>query len=912
MLGDARTGRSGALIVVGEPGVGKTILLEHARRMADGFSVLAGRGTEFEYHLPFAGLSEVVRLLLSHLSEIPEPQAAALAGALALGPPVATDRFTTYAGVLSLLAAGAARTPLLVVVDDAHWLDHASAEALLFAARRMEAEGVVLLFAAREGEGDVLETSGLPVLRLVGLEEEDSRALLEARAEVPVAPEVAQALHRATGGNPLALVELASTLSPEQLAGTHHLDEPFPLGPGLEPAFRRRVARLPGVTRRALLVTAAASPAAGAVLGPAMERLGSALEALAPAEEAGLVFVRRGEIAFRHPLIRSACYYAAPAAERRATHRALADSLVGDEHLEARAWHLAMAAVGLDDQVAMELQLAGDRAAEREAHAEAGAAYERAARLSTHREHAARRLLAAGGHFRLVGALDRAVDLLKDALGVADDPLLQADINELRARIETWRGNPMDAFELLVAEAERVLTLDRERAVRLLAEAATAAHLFAPLRGLAASSRAVELGPENPLALSALSSILLNFRREAEARPMILAVQPFFEQLDPLVGHEGIAIQAFALAFLEEYARARRLVERVVSNARRRAVPGVLPLPLAVLCWIDYWLGRWPEAYAEGTEAVRLAEDTGQSVEIILYFLCPLEAAMGREEECRSHAALALERAARSGNPVVWIRAALGKLELGLGRFDEAVREFEEVERLCSSFSVRPTSEWAADAAEARVRAGRADEAVPGLKALERWAGESGHAGGMAGAARVRLLLAEDDELDWRFGEAMSWHARTPTPFERARMELCYGERLRRARRLTKAREHLARALDSFERLGAGPWAAQAHRELRAAGAPAPLPKATTPLIRLTPQELQVAEVVAAGATNKEAAAFLFLSPKTVGFHLGNVYRKLGIRSRAELAALLARSLRSLSATNVKATIQQRAGARIL
>ena len=465
-------GRSGCLLIAGEAGAGKTALLAYARARAGSVRSLVAAGFEAERELPYAGLSLLVRPVQRRLDVVPEVQKAALEAALALGPPVAADRFAAYGGVLSLLAAAVEEEPLLVIVDDAQWLDAASLEALLFTARRLLDEGIGMVFAARDDERSAEQFAGLPRLELHGLAEEDVAALVERRAGIRPSADVARRVHRATGGNPLAVGELACALSRAQLEGSTPLDDPLPVGADVQRAVGRRLLALPVETRRALLY-AAAEPMNGpdmlerALNDPALA------SSLAPAESAGLIVVRPDAVEFRHPLFRSVAYQLADAPERRAAHAALAKTFEPEASRARRAWHLARATTGLDETVARELEAVGQSARDRGAPESAGRTLGTAARLTPSRELRIRRRLEAAQAFAMAARLDPARRLLDEALAEApDDPCLRADVQRLRARLETMTGGSQHVHEMLVGEAERVARYDADRAASLLSDAA--------------------------------------------------------------------------------------------------------------------------------------------------------------------------------------------------------------------------------------------------------------------------------------------------------------------------------------------------------------------------------------------------------------------------------------------------------
>jgi DNA-binding CsgD family transcriptional regulator len=874
LLDAARGGASAALMIRGDPGIGKSALLQAAVRRADGMRVVRARGVESESELTFAGLADLLAPLLDRLDGLPPAQSAALAGALALGPPAAPDRFAVYAATLSLLADCA---PLLAIVDDAAWIDPATREALLFVARRLQQEGIVVLFAARTAIAD------LPELVLGGLDREAATALLRA------APEVAARLVEATGGNPLALLELSALLTEAQRAGREPIEDPPPVGSNVERAFSRELDALPEPTRRALLVAAACESGAGADIVAALEQLALGPEALEPAERAGVIAFDGAQVQFRHPLLRSVAYRALAAPERRAAHRALAQALGG----ERRAWHLAAAAVAPDEAVAAELQEAAAAARRRGGPAAAVRAAERAAALTPDPERRARRLLEAAEDHARIGPPERADALLDAALEHAVEPLLRADLMHLRGRLAARTGATADAADLLVAEASKVAARDAVRAATMMLSAvqpcfqaglnatgldiAERANVLAGAAGLPPMPGGIPLG---------MARLLTGDRERAE--PLLVQAAEWLEQAeDPWALGPVLAFgvgQAFC--WLEDYDRARGLLQGGIEQARAWSAPALLPYGLLSLSELEFRTGAWASAYAAAGEAADLARETGQFSDegYALAHLARVQAALGREGACRACAARSLERIEQGGAEInrTLVGSVLGFLELGLGRAEAALGPLEEVATFLDALPPGDPNalQWAPDLVEAYVRVGRAEDAA-GTLARQLAHGRGGWA--RATGERCHGLLAADEEFDLPFRRALELH---DTPFETARTELCYGERLRRAGRRTEARAQLHAALERFDRLGAKPWAERARTELRASGAHVRrgAPGATE---QLTPQELQVALTVARGATNREAAAALFLSPKTIEFHLRNIYRKLGVRSRTELVARL-------------------------
>jgi DNA-binding CsgD family transcriptional regulator len=880
LLADAREGRSGVLALVGEAGIGKTALLDYAAERAEGMLVLRARGVEPEAEIPFAGLAELLRPALPALDAIPPPQAAALAGALALAPPSAQDRFAVGAATLSLVSACAEQQPLLLLVDDAHLLDGSSAEALLFAARRLLADPIALVLSVREGERSLVDGSDLRTLRLGGLARAEASQLL---AALDVKGNVVDRLYATTAGNPLALIELASEADrvAELPAGG-----PVPISTSISAAFLRRYRQLSEATRRLLLLVAAGTSDDIAVLARAAAALGLELAGLDEAVEHELVSVGGGRVEFRHPLARSAVYADAGAAERRDAHTALAAALP-DRDVDRRAWHLAAASVGPNAEAAAALAAAGARAAGRSAYAAAASVYEHAARLCPAEDERARLVVAAAEAAWLAGDSDRTLRLLDEASGPA--------ATYLRGQVAMSRGPVEEGYRLMVSAAEQAD--DSEEAVVRYAHAVRACFYSGDAAAMkSAVQRAVELAQEGASARATfLSQMALAVASVAsgDGHAGIAAARravEILERSDELNDDPWLlGWAALGPLWLREAETGRNLLDRAFEEARTRAALGVLPGLLHLLARDQATTDAWLAAQASYEEAIRLSQETGQFVELAASVagLAWLEARQGRERACRAHAAEARRRCAELGLGLyaVWVEQALGDLELALGRPEEAIECYAAQRAQMDALGFADVDiSPAPELVEAYLRVGRRDDAAAEAEAYERMATAKGQPWALARAARCRGLLAADVELDAHFEAALEQHARTPDVFETARTQLAYGGRLRRARQRVRAREHLRVAYDAFDRLGAATWAETASAELAATGETARRRDATT-LDELTPQELQIALLLAEGKTTREAAAAVFLSPKTVEYHLRHVYRKLGIRSREELAA---------------------------
>jgi DNA-binding CsgD family transcriptional regulator len=885
VLAAARRGEPAALLLHGEPGVGKTALLRAATARADDLRVLSATGIEAESELAFAGLTELLGPVAAHRTTLPGVQAAALEGALGLSDATVGDPLTVFAAALALIGLVAAQAPVLIVVDDAQWLDGSTLDALRFVAKRLGACRAALLLATREE----LDPAGWPraaILTVRGLERDPALALL---GEEGMTPEVRERLVTATAGNPLALWEMPAQLTDAQRSGREPLADPLPAGASLERVYRGRVSALPAGTREALLMVAATHADALPPVAAALRARGIDVDTLAPAEAAGLVERRDDRVVFSHPLVRSAVYWGAPLPARRAAHAALA------EHAEAesRAWHLAAAATAADEHVAAALEDAARAAERRGALAAATEAFERAGRLSPAGARVRRRSEGARTAV-LAGRLDVARHTLDDLLTEPHDAAVHADLELMRATVMLLGGEPLAAYELLVGEAGRIEPHDRPRAAALLSAAGIALLIGGHVRDLrAVAERARGLaGPSADLVPTVLLAEALAAAGDVEeARALLLGRE---EELLAFGAHPGpvqelVVVAAFALALLEEWPRAERLLDGLISGARRAGAVRALAFPLAVSAGLDVRRGHWGRARRKGREALPIAEETspGFALTYAIATLAYLDAAQGRERSCRELASRLERVGAKFELAAAWAFSATttGLLELGLGRIDAAVAHLEQAVAHLAAWGLEHPGFLPAEAylIEALVRARRVPEARARQSALEERAQRAGGWWPRGSVAHGRGLLAQED-FERHFREARDCYGELPSPFDVARTELAWGERLRRERRRTEARAQLTAALAGFDRLGARPWAARARAELAAAegGRTRAAAAHEQPL---THKEGEVADLVAAGATNREAAAALFLSPRTVEHHLRQVYRKLGVRSRTELAA---------------------------
>lgn len=928
LVEQAREGRGAACCVEGTPGVGKSALLDELARRVDSVLVLRATGVESELDLPFAGLAELLAPLLPGAEALPPAQRAALRGALALDAPAGAERALVLQAVVGLLAAAAERQPLALLVDDVQWLDAPSQEAIAFAARRAERLPVALI-AVRSLRGQPFEPwPGVPRIPLGGLDRDDALALARAGG---LAPAVAEALVDAVGGNALALVEAPAQLSAAQRDGTAALPDPLPAGERLQRTYATRIAALPPATRDALLLAAASDTGATAPLAAALGALrggGELATALAPAEDAGLVALDGATIRFAHPLVRSGVYHAATPSARRAAHQALAAS--GGER--ERTWHLAVAATAPDEELAAALEALAHDAGGRGAPATAAAVFERAAQLSPDAGRAAARTIAAAAAATIASRPTRARALLDALLLRVDDPLVRADAQFVRGAAMLQDGRPMAAYAMLEEEAEQVAALDPTRAALLLTQASVALMSYGGMERLAElAARARALAPDwvelAPAVLQA--EALWGLGERAQAEELLRSCGPALAAADPVgAGHEVLSVAALCMIYMEDYDAADRLLARLVGAARTRGAVSALALPVAVQGALAIRRGAFGDAAACAAEALALAEDglEGFVLALALTTSAFVEAHRGERAACERHARRVLEISARLELTATLATGeqALGMLELGAGATERAIVHLERAREHTARFGARdPTFMYTTgDLVDAYVRDGRDRDAALLVAELEAAAEQTGGAWSAAAAARGRALLDDESAIDEHLATALAAHRRVAAPFELARTQLSVGERLRRVRRRADARELLAAAHNAFAALGTTPWAERAARELAAAGAPrsgvawaardtthlpaaadgtAPAPgsaarpadggpladtgaEAAPPTEPLTARELAVCELVAGGATNREAAAALFLSPRTVEHHLRQAYRKLDVRSRTELA----------------------------
>ena len=889
LLADARSDRGGVLVLRGEAGVGKSALLRHAQDAAEGMTVLRATGIEGESELPYAALHQILRPLLERIDRLPAPQAAAIRAAFALSGESVQERFRVSLGVLGLLSDAAAEHPLLCVIDDAQWLDRASADALLFVARRLEVEPVALLFAAREGDARAFAAPGLRDHCVAALDASDARSLLADQLGTTVAAEAVEWIVRNANGNPLALLELPAALTPAQLTGREPLRAQLAAATSVEQVYLDRVNGLSPTARTLLLLAAAEETGERAILARAAESLQLDITELAAAESEGLVGVDATRVVFHHPLVRSAVYRGAGFADREHAHAALAAVLSAPDEADRRAWHRAAATVGPDEEVALELEQTADRARLRSGYAAAASALERAAELTADHDARAGRLVAAVTAAWHAGDPVRATALADRATPIVEDPALRAELEHVRGDIEHRRGRLQAAGAILLAGAESAAGVDSGKALEMLFDAASCGMQSGDYALVGeAGRRAADLPRRDDEREHFLADLLVGvgslwLGQTTAQLPLVLNVIERAHALDEPRLLTGAAMGASTVG--DEASEAAFLL-RAVGLARRSGAVDTVSLTLLSTAVAGVLGGRFTVA-AEADEGLRLAREArltgvaGLQLAIIAWFA----AVRAEDERARTAAADAVESAAATGNALtnsiaVW---ALALLDLSGGRPEKAITRLAELAAapigVAHPLIVLMASP---DLVEACVRAGRDDQAAAAHAVLDAFAQPAAPPWARALSARCGALLSDDAGAESRFQEALNLHSEMTRPFDQARTRLLYGEFLRRSRRRQDAREHLRAAFATFEQLRATAWAHRASAELRATGETARM-RNPSAAAQLTPQELQIARLVGEGASNKEVAAQLFLSPRTVEYHLRKVFQKLDIASRAEL-----------------------------
>jgi DNA-binding CsgD family transcriptional regulator len=881
-----RAGQSRALVVRGDPGVGKTVLLDYMAGRARGCRVARVVGAQTEMELAFAGLHQLCAPILNRPEHLPVPQREALRTAFGLsaGPP--PDRFMVGLAVLSLLSEVAGEEPLICLIDDEQWLDHASAQALGFVARRLAADPVGMVFAAREPGP---ELAGLPELGVGGLSEGDARVLLDSALAGPIDARIRDQIVAETQGNPLALLELPRGLTPAELAGGFGLPGAAPLSGRIEESFLRQLEALPADARRLLLVAAAEPYGDLPLVWRAAERLGIPVQAAAPALEAGLVeFGTR--VRFRHPLLRSASYRAASVADRQAVHGALAEATDAEVAPERRAWHRAKAAAGPDEEVAAELERSAGRAQARGGLAAAAAFLERSVLLSIDPARRAERALAAAQANLQAGGFGKALDLLAAAEAGPLDEVQSAQADLLRGEIVFASGMGSDAPPLLLKAAKRLEPLDAGLARETYLTAWMAALFAGRLAGAgdllevsrAARALPAPADPPHPadVVLAGLAMVVTD--GPAAAAPTLRTAISAFNHAGMTMAEElrwGWFAEAAASALWDDDAW-RAMLTRQVRLARDAGALHQLPIMLAALGTAVAWTGDFAAADALVAEADAVCEATGSRAAPFTAMM--LASLRGHQPEAAPliEATIAEATTGGQGIAVAYAHWAAAILANGLGRYVDALVAATQASEDTSTLYI---SMWALpELIEAASGSGNANLGPGALERLAQFTRAGGTDFGLGVEARSRALLSEGETAESLYREAIDRLGRTKLRPELARAHLLYGEWLRRENRRTDARGQLRTAHDMLAAIGMDAFAERARHELLATGETVRNRAAGT-VSALSAQEEHIARLAVAGHTNAEIGAQLFISARTVEWHLRKIFAKLSIASRREL-----------------------------
>ena len=885
----ARGGSAGTLIVRGEPGVGKSALLDELVAESDDATVLRTQGLEAAAPLAFAALHRLLRPVTRLRGGLPEPQARALRVAFGEEEGDSVELFLVGVATLAILTAAAEENPVLCVLDDAHWLDAATAEALLFCAHRLGADRVALVFAARDGAWGTFDPQGLDELVVTGLDPDASRTLLQARLGAAAGAEVLERIVAETRGNPLALLELPAELTRDQLSGVDPLPSQLHLTSRVEQLFLDRSRRLPPTVQTMLLLAAADDSGEPDVVRRAAAALGLVDVDLQAALDSGLLVDSATSLSLRHPLVRSAIYQAATETRRRQVHRALAEALSDHGDPDREAWHRASAAEGPDPEVVGALELAGTRAQRRGGHAAALAAYERAAELCDDPAKRAELTFAAARSAWACGRAGQAKALLSRAREATNDPLLLADVARLRGHIEVNLGSASEAHRIFVEAAQAVAPLDPARALDI-GVAAGVMRTFGADSGTplpVTDALVVPVAGDPPRTLC-LRHLLVAMTQVAEGdwSAATAALDRALELGERVDDRDVLWNLANAALQLGADRAQQRFYGYALSRAREAGAVTAVVYCLQRLCFGQYLAGDLVAVRSSAEEAISLGQGIGQPAMTAppIAWLAVLAALQNRDEH--DHHLARLEELVAAyplgilADPVHDLtRWAKGLRAAGSG---DSVGALHHLARFRLPVLARMS---AAERIEAAVRAGDMAAAGGWTDELARFADATGRPWALATVAFGRALTADRAEADTLFRESLAHHAGAGRPLDAARAQLAYGEWLRRSQRRVDARQQLRQAVETFQDLRAEALAARANQELRASGETARKRDPST-LVKLTPTELQIARLVSSGLSNKDVAAQCWISPRTVAFHLRNIFAKAGVTSRGELAQL--------------------------
>ncbi|WP_426562417.1 helix-turn-helix transcriptional regulator [Angustibacter sp. McL0619] len=889
LVESARDGTAGTLVIRGEPGVGKSALLDELVSGGGDVTVLRTQGLEVEAPLPFAALHRLLHPVSRLRDGLPEPQARALRVAFGEEDGASVEPFLVGVATLAVLTTAAEESPVLCVVDDAHWLDAASAGALLFCAHRLGADRVALVFAARDDAPGAFNPQGLPALLVTGLDPDASNTLLQARLGAAARTEVLKRIVAETGGNPLALLELPAELTLDQLSGVAPLPSQLHLTSRVEQVFLERSRRLPPTVQTMLLLAAADDSGDPVLVRRAAATLGLVDADVQAAVDSNLIIESATALSVRHPLVRSAVYQAATGAQRRQAHRALADALSGHGDPDREAWHRAAAAEGPDPEVVVALDLAGARAQRRGGHAAALAAYERAAALCDEPAKRSELTFAAARSAWACGQAGRAQGLLSKTREATHDPLLLADVARLRGHIEVNLGSASEAHRIFVEAAQLVYPTDPARALDI-GVAAAVMRSFGADSGTplpVTDALVVPVVGEAPRTLC-LRHMLVAMTQVAEgdwhaATSALDRALELGEQVDDRDVLWNLANAALQLGADEAQ---QHFYGYALARAREAGAVTAVMYCLQRLCFGQYLAGDLVGVRSSAEEVISLGQSIGQRAMTAppSAWLAVLAALQDRadydDQLARVDELVGAYPLGILTDPVHDLkRWAKGLRAAGSG---DSVGALHHLARFRLPVLARMS---AAERIEAAVRAGDLAAARGWTDEMAPFADATGRPWAVATVAFGRALTAEQSEADELFRESLMHHAKASRPLDAARTQLAYGEWLRRSQRRVDARQHLREAFETFQDVRAQSLAARANQELRASGETARKRDPST-LVELTPTELQIARLVSSGLSNKDVAAQCWISPRTVAFHLRNVFTKAGITSRGELAHL--------------------------
>jgi DNA-binding CsgD family transcriptional regulator len=884
----ARHGTAGSLVVRGEPGVGKTALLDELVSATGSASVLRTQGLEVEAPLAFAALHRLLRPVMRLRDQLPAPQARALRVAFGEEDGPTVEPFLVGIATLTMLTAAAEEQLVLCVVDDAHWLDPATADALLFSARRIGADRVVIVFAARDAAANRFDAPGLAEMVLPGLDPDAARALLDRQVGEARAEAVTERLISETHGNPLALLELPAELTAAQLRGAAPLPAQLHLTARVERVFLDRSRRLPTQVQELLLLAAAEDTGEYEVLKRAAATLGVDEQAWETALRSGLLVADTNAVTMRHPLVRSALYQAATGEDRRRAHLALADAFAAAGDADRRAWQRAAATEGPDDDVVADLQLVATRAQRRGAHASALAAFERAAALCADPTRRAQLTFAAARSAWACGQASPAQALLTTARETAADPALLSDIARLRGHIEVNLGSAPLAHRIFVEAANAVHNDDPARALELAVLAATLRTYGADSGTRLAAADLVAASAADSAQTQCVKQMLVsmtltaegNWSGAVEALNLALKIGEEVDDREVLWNLGNAALQ------LGDDEAQLHFYGLALSRARDAGAVTAVVYALQRLCFSHFLAGDLVAVRSDAEEALSLGSSLGQPAMAApptawLTLLAAIQVSDAYDELVRRlEEAFASQPLGILTDPVHDLtRWAKGVRAASTGDRSGALHHL-------SRFRLPALSRMAAvERIDAAVRAGESDLARRSVEDLADFARATGRRWAFATVAYGRAMTTDGATADAMFQEALSQHSRARRPLDEARTQLAYGEWLRRAQRRVDARRHLRHALEAFQDAHAKTLAERATRELRASGETARKRDPST-VVKLTPMELKIAALVRSGLSNKDVAAQIWVSPRTVAFHLRNVFAKAGVTSRGELAQL--------------------------